>query len=55
MTGNNELRLNLATMIEIVQEWLDSRTKDLRKQYVRSISERSIENCFVIKIESEGE
>jgi hypothetical protein len=56
MTGNNELKLNEATMIEIVQEWLDSRFKEgLRKQFVRAVSQDRANNVFWIRIESEGE
>jgi len=63
MKGSNELQLNEATMVEIIQEWWDSRTKDLRKQYVRSVKYDyppsggggAIGGVFVVSLESEGE
>lgn len=56
MTGNNQLQFNQATMIEIIQEWFNSRTIGLRKQYVKSVHEcNNADDGFVIKIESESE
>jgi hypothetical protein len=57
MTGNNELKINEATMIELVQEWFDSRIKEgmMRKQFVRSVKQDMTNMVFTIRIESEGE
>lgn len=39
MQGNNELRLNQATMIEAVQKWVDESVPGQRVQSVKADSE----------------
>ena len=51
MKGNNEFRFNQATMIEIVQKWIDSHISDTPKVTAISYNSNSME--FTIMVSSE--
>ena len=46
MQGSNELRLNKATMAQIVQEWIDREIKS--KPIVTAVSYHGSENAFIV-------
>lgn len=51
MKGNNELRINHATMIEAVQLWVDSKFKEpLRVENVEQLSSTNYCREFSVKI-----
>lgn len=51
MKGNNELRINHATMIEVVQLWVDSKFKEpLRVENVEQLSSTNYCREFSVKI-----
>lgn len=46
MQGSNELRLNKATMTQIIQEWIDREIKS--KPTVTAVSYHAGENTFIV-------
>lgn len=53
MRGINKIILNTATMMEAVQEYLDKRSKDEKRQVVvKDISYTTLEREFTVKVES---
>lgn len=56
LRGNNELRLNGATMVDIVQEWLTRNTQGHHPPTVGSVTHTSNPHTFVIGlVETEPE
>lgn len=54
MKGNNELRLNHATMIEALQLWIDSKFKGpLRVESVEQLSDTNYCREFAVKVTDE--
>lgn len=52
MKGSNYMHLNKATMIEIVQEWLDKRYQGMPPEVTDVTSKRDMTETFEIKLES---
>lgn len=51
MTGNNSMHLNEATMIQIVQNWIDNQTN--LGVVVKSVTYTPRDHCFEIKTAGE--
>lgn len=50
LRGNNELRLNQATMIDIVQLWITRSTSGHQPPIVKSVTYSSNPNVFVVSL-----